>query len=222
MFVIASPSTSSGLGNDIMSMFELLLIRHGQTDWNAERRVMGDRPIPLNAVGKAQARAIAKKLKNVHISAVFASPVTRAIQTSRPLIAGRQSISLYEDEGLKEINYGDWVGRVFSEITELPKYFEDPLSIEIPGGEKIPDVQKRVVASIDKMRVGYPEGRIVAISHADPIKLAVMYYLGIPNKEMHRLRIDNGSMTVVHFNAIKNPRVVVVNGVDDWQRYCDL
>jgi broad specificity phosphatase PhoE len=202
-------------------MFELLLIRHGQTDWNVERRVMGDKPIPLNITGKAQARALAKKLKDVHVSAVFTSPVMRAIQTSRPLLTGRQSVALYEDEGLKEINYGDWTGRTFSEIEELPKYFIDPLSIDIPNGEKIPDVQSRIVSSIEAMRSRYPEGRVAAISHADPIKLAVMKYLGIALNDMYKLRIDNGSVTVVHFNSTSNPRVVVVNCVDDWQRYCN-
>jgi broad specificity phosphatase PhoE len=203
-------------------MFELFLIRHGQTDWNVERRVMGDKPIPLNTVGRAQARALAKGLKDIQFDAVYSSPVKRAIQTVQPILKGRDTISLFEEPGFAEINYGDWTGRLFSEITELKGYFEQPLNVPIPNGELLADVQKRAISAIENMRLKHSNGRILGISHADVIKLVVVYYLGLGFNDMNKFRIDNASLTVFHFNAVKNPRMIVANCVSDWQKYCHL
>lgn len=202
-------------------MFELFLLRHGQTDWNVEHRVMGDKPIPLNTNGKAQARAVAKLFKDIQFDAVYSSPVKRAIQTAQPILKGRDTISLFEEPGFAEINYGDWVGRLFSEITELKGYFEQPLNVPIPNGETLENVQKRAITAIENMRAKH-NGRILGISHADVIKLVLIHYLGLGFNDMNKFRIDNASLTVLHFNAVKNPRVIAVNCTSDWQRYCHL
>ncbi len=203
-------------------MLELLIVRHGQTDWNMEHRVMGDKPIPINTIGKAQARSLAKGLKDIQIDAVYTSPVTRAIQTSQPILKGRDSISLYEEPGFAEIGYGDWVGRAFSEIPELPVYFKNPTSVPIPNGENLGEVQKRALTAIENIRAKHADQRILAISHADVIKLILIHYLGLPMDEMQKFRIDNGSLTILHFDDIKDPRIICVNAIEDLQRYCHV
>lgn len=201
-------------------MFELLLVRHGQTDWNIERRVMGAKPISLNTTGRAQARAIAKGLKEIELAAVYTSPIKRAIQTARPILKGRDSISLFEEPGLAEIDYGDWVDRNFKDIPELEGYFQKPSSVIIPNGESLAGVQKRALEAVERMRVRHDGGRVMAISHADVIKLIVIGYLGLSIDDMNRFRLDNGSMTVFHFNDIKQPRLITHNTLSDWGRYC--
>lgn len=193
-------------------MLELLLIRHGQTDWNVERRVIGTNPVPLNKVGRAQVRALARVLKNVPIQAIYTSPIKRALETAAILLHGRDAIPLIEEEGLSEINYGQWVGRPFSEIPELTQYFESPASVVIPCGEQIPEVQRRILTAIDKIRRAHMDGCVIAISHADVIKLALAGFLGMPLDNLHKLRIDNGSVSVVRFENDR-PKVAAVNWV---------
>lgn len=203
-------------------MFELLLARHGQTDWNVERRVMGAKPIPLSTTGKAQARLLAKGLKDIPIHAVYSSPIRRAIQTAQPILKGRDSVSLFEEPGLTEIDYGDWVGRPFAEIPELNDYFQRPSSVKIPNGETLEAVRKRAASAVERMRERHKDQRILAISHADVIKFILIHYLGMVLDDLQKFRIDNASVSVLHFNSIKTPRIVLVNGMGDFRKYCHL
>ncbi len=205
-------------------MFELLLVRHGQTDWNIERRVMGTKPVPLNVLGRSQARQMAKGLKNVPIHAIYTSPLRRALQTAQLILKGRDSVPLVEEEGLNEINYGDWVGRLFSDVPELSTYFNKPTTVTIPNGEALADVQRRAIAAIDKMREKHTEQRVLGISHADVIKLILIHYLRMTIDDMQKFRIDNGSLSVIRFDGgdVSTPRVISVNCHCEWKKYCNL
>lgn len=201
-------------------MFELLLVRHGQTDWNIERRVMGHLSIPLNATGRAQAKALAKGLKEVPIDAVYTSLQQRACETAKIFLKDRDSTPLVEDGSFSEINYGDWVNRLFSEVSELEKYFAKPTTVAIPNGENLFDVQKRAVSAIEKIREKHEGGRVMAISHADVIKLVLLHYFGLSIDDMYKMRIDNCSLSVVRFDPEK--RIITVNCHGAWKKYCNL
>src|SRR4030095_8514765 len=97
------------------------LIRHGQTDWNRDRRVMGDHPIGLNAEGREQVEVLAKLLHHGSIEAAFASPLARTRETAEMLNRGRGLI-VREESDLKEIEYGEWVGKTFREIRSSPGF----------------------------------------------------------------------------------------------------
>lgn len=205
-------------------MTELLLVRHGLTDWNVDRKVMGRQPIPLNSEGRAQARSLAKGLKEIPIHAVYVSPTKRTLQTAQILLKGRDPIPLVEDDGLVEVDFGDYVGKDLSELHAsgiFQQYVKNPSSCDIPGGEKVVDVQRRAMASVDKMISKHAGERVVALSHGDVIKTILIHFLNMPFDCWHHLSIDTASMSLVKLGNDRT-KVSVVNCHGDWGRYFRL
>src|SRR5262245_13858292 len=96
-------------------MLEILLIRHGQTDWNQERRIMGSQPVGLNAAGREQIVLLSERLRNVPFARLYASPLRRALETAEILNQGR-GLTIEQDPALQEIEYGEWTGKTFQEV----------------------------------------------------------------------------------------------------------
>jgi broad specificity phosphatase PhoE len=193
-------------------MLEILLIRHGQTDWNRDRRIMGRKPIPLNIQGRRESEAIGRALREIQIQAIFTSPVERAVQTARLIARGRK-LKLEMVPEVAEIDYGDWIGKTFDEVTEdeaYRVYHATPKLAHPPGGEKMVDVHRRAVNFIEALRKRHEAGRIVVVSHADVIKIVVTHYLGLDLNDLLRLRIDNCSVSLLWFNGSRH-RVMAVN-----------
>lgn len=97
----------------------ILLIRHGETDWNRSGRVMGDQPIPLNQTGEEQARTCAAILSRTPIAAIYTSPVLRATQTAE-ILRGPHAVPLHQAAGLSEIGVGMWLNRYWHEFADDP------------------------------------------------------------------------------------------------------
>lgn len=202
-------------------MLELLLIRHGQTDWNVERKVMGRNPIPLNTTGRAQARDLAKGLKNIPIHAIYTSPTKRTMQTAQILMKGRDTVPLMQEEGFTEIEYGEWVGHDINQLLpseQFQAYLKKPSEYAIPGGETVVGAMQRAVAAVEKIRTSHKGQRVAAFSHADVIRAIVVHYLKLPLDEWQGFSIDNASMSVLQFRDEKI-RLVTLNCQGDWGRY---
>ncbi len=194
-------------------MLEILLIRHGQTDWNRDRRIMGQRPIPLNGVGWEQASALARALAEIPLDGIYSSPILRAVQTARILKKGRKNPKLIMAPELAEIDYGTWVGKTFQEVSiekGFHTYHVTPSKAQAPKGEKMTSVHRRAVRFIQRLRKKHKDGRIVLVSHADVIKIILVHYLGLHLDELLRLRIDNGSVSLLWFHE-KRQRVMAMN-----------
>ena len=196
-------------------MFELIILRHGQTGWNVpgQKRVLGRRPIPLNALGQAQVQAVAETLRAAPLCAVYSSPILRTMETAQIVLAGRPSIPLITDEGLAEIDYGDWVDRPLAEIVQRPEwdtYWQRGEDAIVPGGERVRDVQQRAVAVAQRARNEYPEGTVLLVSHADVIKTLLVHYLGASLNDWQNISTDNASISIVRFESDR-PRVVRMN-----------
>ncbi len=195
-------------------MLEILLIRHGQTDWNRDRRIMGRRPVPLNKAGRAEARALAKVLKGVKIDAVYTSPVLRAVETAEHLRDGRR-MSLRHAHEMAEIDYGRWIGKTFEEV--IPEkafrvYHKTPRKAQAPGGEHMKDVYRRTIRFIETIRRRHKKGRIAVVSHADVIKTVLVHYLGMDYNHLLKFRIDNASISLLWFYKDR-ARVMAVNSL---------
>ncbi len=195
-------------------MFEIIFVRHGETEWNRGRRIMGAKPIPLNENGQRQIRDLAAYFKDVSFDAIYTSPIIRAAESAAILAEGRD-IAPIEDEALAEINYGPWVGMTFDEVRERPEfrdYHLRPSQAKVPGGEDMDEVFQRIGGFVERLRKEEKNKRILAVSHADVIKLAVVKYLAMPLDDMHRMRIDNGSHSHIWFSGPLE-RVLIVNGL---------
>jgi probable phosphoglycerate mutase len=181
-------------------MTTFYLIRHGNNDGIPHGGLSGRMPgIHLNASGGAQAQALAERLKESGIARVYHSPIERARETAEPL-AARLSVPLCALDGVTEVDFGEWTGWSFAQLEKDPRWraFNRMRSItRIPGGELMLEIQSRVVTSLERLRHEHPQERIAVVSHGDPIRAALVFYLGVPIDLMHGIHIDTASVSIV-------------------------
>ena len=183
----------------------LILARHGETPWNREGRYQGHSQTGLNFHGRRQAENLARALRAFPVTALYASPLLRAMQTAET-VAKALSIPIVSLDGLMEMHLGDLDGLTGDEMRRdhpeiLVQWDKDPSIIQIPGGESLPQVQARMLASVDRIRNDNPDGLVVAVSHGLAIETAVLRVLGLPLSQLRRVRVDLGSLTVLEHNG---------------------
>lgn len=183
-------------------MNRLLLIRHALNDW-VGKRVAGWTPgISLNEEGRRQAERLAEWLEPVPLEAVYSSPLERAIETAEP-IAGAHGLDVRLRESLGETNYGQLNGKPVEEILKTDtweKFRASPSRTRFPGAETLYEVQVRVAAELEQLLVAHPEGNVAVVSHADPIRVAVAYFVGLPLDLVGRIWVSPASVTILRFD----------------------
>lgn len=175
-------------------MTRLILIRHGETDWNIEGRYQGQADPPLNRRGLSQAEQVTIPLKEVGIELVYSSPLRRAYQTAQ-VIAQELDVPLHTDPRLMEIHQGDWQERLVSEITRqypenLRRWRTEPWSATPPGGESLAQVRDRVYCALDDMLALHPDGCVGLVSHRIPIVLIKIRYQEFDPDTVRTLAMD--------------------------------
>lgn len=184
-------------------METLFLLRHGETVWNEEMRVMGSREIPLNSKGILQAKRIATLLPKLEIDAIYTSPLRRALETAH-ILAKENHVPIKIVPDLTEVAFGRWEGLVFAELIRdktYRRFIKAPLKTAVPGGETIRDVQRRGLRAIRRAVNEFPGGRLLFVSHGDVIRAMICHYMQLPLQEFRRLRIDTGSLTVLEVDG---------------------
>jgi len=180
----------------------LLLIRHGENDYTKKHKLAGHLPdVHLNEHGQKQAQELADALKDVPIKAIYSSPLERAVETATP-IATTHQLEVQIEPNLIETNVGKWQGRSLAAL-RLYKHWKvvqhAPSRAQFPEGETFYQCQARVVASLDKIIAAHkPPDIIACVFHADPIKLAVSHYLGLPLDNFQRLGCDTASISALY------------------------
>ena len=150
-------------------MTEILLARHGETDWNLGRRVQGHTDIPLNAAGIDQARALAVQLSSEPLTAVFSSDLARALDTATA-VAEMHGLEVTVDPRLREKNFGSWEGLTDLEIAER---FPDAERGHWGDGETTEEVAERVLRVLERIRELHPHGPVLVVSHGGPLRAAL-------------------------------------------------
>jgi probable phosphomutase (TIGR03848 family) len=182
----------------------LLLIRHGENDFTKKHKLAGYTPnVHLNERGQSQAQALADALKEVPIKAIYSSPLERAVETATPIAAARE-LEIQNEAGLLETNVGKWQGRSLAAL-RLQKHWKvvqnAPSRAQFPEGETFYECQTRIVAALDSISRKYkPQDIVACVFHADPIKLAIAHYIGLPLDHFQRLSCDTGSLTALYVN----------------------
>lgn len=183
----------------------ILLIRHGENDYVKEQRLPGRKSgIHLNKNGRSQAKKIAEALRGAPIKAVYSSPLERTMETAKP-IAESLGLPVIPRQGLIETDVGKWQGKRIKKLRtkkQWPMVQVNPSRFRFPGGERLADAQSRFVAEMEFL-VGKhdPGDMLVCVSHADPIKLVVAYYLGLPLDMYQRLQVSPGSISALNIGA---------------------
>ncbi len=193
-------------------MTTVFLIRHAENDFMRQHKLAGWLPgIHLNARGKAQADALVPLLEPVRLEAVYSSPLERALETAAPTARAR-GLTVQRRADLGEIQYGRWQGQPLSRLRRLKLWTQvqtTPSLVTIPEGESFRQAQARIVDALERLRQQHA-GAIACFSHADPIKLALAYYLGQPLDLFQRLMIDPASVSTLAF-AEGRVRVMSIN-----------
>ncbi len=155
--------------------------------------------VALSAEGRGQAARLADTFASRPITAVVSSPVQRAQETAGP-IAGRLGVPVLTDDGLDELDFGDWTGLAFADLQPRPAWqaWNRARSFApCPGGEGMVAAQSRALASIARLRAAYPGEELVLVSHQDIIKAVLAHFLGCPLDLFHRLTLDPASRSVL-------------------------
>ncbi len=188
-----------------MSETRILLIRHGQTDWNLNGRWQGQLDVPLNDEGKAQAEALAAFLRDTALTALHSSDLSRARATAQA-IANQTGLTLHLDARWREMNLGVFQGLTLPEIqAKYPEaaqaMYDDYLGFVFPDGESRRLMQQRVHQAFTELESAYPSGSTVAVvSHGGAIKVLLMKLF--PNDHnMRQIHIHNTSITTLTQNA---------------------
>lgn len=184
----------------------LLLIRHGENDFTKKHKLAGRLPgVHLNAHGREQARALGEAFKNAPLKAIYSSPLERALETAAP-IAEAARLEVQKEAGLIETNVGAWQGRSLAAL-RLTKRWKTvqhaPSRAQFPEGESFQECQSRIIATLEKiLRKHKTNDMIACVFHADPIKLAAAYYVGLPLDQFQRLGCDTGSVTALQIGGM--------------------
>ena len=165
-------------------MTAILLIRHGGTDWNADKIFRGRADIELNENGIKQAELLAQYLADEKIFAMFSSPLKRALKTAE-IIARPHRIDIMPAPGLLDFDYGQWQGLSHHVVKEkypalYAQWSADPQPVKIPGGESLDDVRKRGLKLIDEI-LGQYDGMVALVSHRVVCKVLICALLGLDN-----------------------------------------
>ena len=179
-------------------MTELLLIRHGETEWNAAEIFRGRADIDLDETGILQANLLADYLKEKPIEAVYSSPLIRAVRTAYG-IGKNRSFSVELEPGLIDFDYGEWQGMPLDHVRQIYKnlytnWMTAPQKVKVPGGESLDEVKVRAMDVIDKV-LGKHSGTVALVSHRVIHKVLICAFLGLDNSHFWNIRMDNCAVT---------------------------
>ena len=196
-----------------MTVFHLL--RHGEP--SVFGRINGRLPgVGLSAKGRAEIAAVAGRLAEEKIDAIYASPLQRTRETAE-ILADRLALPVQYREDVIEIDYGEWTGLTFDKIRQDERWqmWARSRSIAaVPGGESWRRVQERVVGALFDLRQAHPEGSVVVVSHGDVIRAALLFALGMPLDFYSRIEIAFASLSAIRLDG-SGTRVA---GLNEWPR----
>jgi probable phosphoglycerate mutase len=194
-------------------MTTLLLIRHGMTD-AVGRRLTGQMPgVPLNELGRKQVRALSQRLATLPISAIYASPLERAMETAEA-VAAPHKLEVVKRSALIESDFGDWSGRSLSELDSDPDWhrFNAQRSVtRIPGGEHMLEIQARMTGELLRIRDAHPAQVVAVVSHADPLRAALCGVTNMSIDLMLRIELSPASLSVLWLT----PDSISVRSIND-------
>jgi alpha-ribazole phosphatase/probable phosphoglycerate mutase len=181
----------------------LILVRHAEPVADVRGRCYGNLDVELSDAGRAAAAELGRTL---HGDVVYSSPRRRALETAAAI-----SPNVVVDDDLRELDFGELEGRTYDEIAasepELYRaWMERPTTVEFPGGESFPVLQRRVVAALKRI-----EGQAIVVTHGGVIRTALAHWLSMPDEAIFRFALDYCGVTIVD-RLDGTPVVRLVNG----------
>jgi alpha-ribazole phosphatase len=193
----------------------LILIRHGTSTWNDERRIQGQLDPPLSERGREQVRRLAPRFVDSRVEAIYSSDLQRARATAEAIGAVLGRVPELWPE-LREVGLGDWEGKTREEIlashpAEWQQWTDHPSWDVVPGGEGADAFEARVGAVMQRILERHSHGRVVVVTHGGVIQVALLRIVGRSSNGLFPFRIENSSLTVFQ----GSPNRLVVGRVND-------
>ncbi len=182
----------------------VLLVRHGETQWNREGRFQGQMDIPLNATGFAQAQGTAELLKDIAIDRVISSPLQRPFQTAETIVAPHPALALTTLADLQEISHGTWEGKLHTQVEAeypgmLAQWNQHPETVQMPEGEDLNAVWERTRRAWSQILDGAEDKTTLVVAH-DAINKAILCLLtDLGPAAFWRFKQGNGAVTVIDY-----------------------
>ena len=193
-------------------MPRLILVRHGQSEWNTQRRVQGGGS--LTPLGRAQITALAERLRPELVAALYASPTLRTRQTARILAAGKD-LRVRQRKDLVDLDYGDYAGALIDDVQRsdpdlFRRWREAPETVRFPNGEDLEDLRLRMERFLAEMTARHADETVLVATHDSPIRTIVSLVLGLDDSRHIQFVAEVGSMTVVEISEA-GARLLVLN-----------
>ncbi|KAK9166860.1 hypothetical protein Scep_002051 [Stephania cephalantha] len=183
---------------------EVIIVRHGETEWNADGRIQGHLDVELNEVGRRQAAAVANRLsKETKISTVYSSDLKRAFETAHIIASSCGSLQVIKDSDLRERHLGDLQGLVFREAVKLERkaykaFLSHRTDQEIPGGgESLDQLYERCTSALQRIGDRHQGECVVVVTHGGVVR--TLYEKAVPNGKSPG-KIGNTSVSVLHLS----------------------
>ena len=185
------------------SKTRIILVRHGETDWNQQGRFQGQIDIPLNQNGKTQAKAASEFLKNILIQKAFSSTLSRPIETAQIILKEHPGIEIAIKDNLKEIGHGKWEGKLESEIKNkwpdlLKTWKISPEKVQMPEGETITEVSNRSLSGWIEICQDLKNGETALVVAHDAVNKTILcHLLGLTPSAIWMIKQGNGGITII-------------------------
>lgn len=198
-----------------------LLVRHGETDWNRDKRFQGQIDVPLNDNGRSQSNEAAEYLKDVPICYAVTSPMLRPKETAEIILQHHPAVQLELEDNLREISHGLWEGKLEAEIEqsfpgELERWQQTPEAVQMPEGENLQQVWARAIAAWDAIvqtAIDRPAPGITLVVAHDAVNKAILcYILGLAPDHFWNFKQGNGAVSVIDYaGAGSQPVLTTMN-----------
>jgi broad specificity phosphatase PhoE len=203
----------------------VILVRHGQTEWNSKGIFRGVIDVELNKNGEQQARLTGEKLSRLCIDAVYSSPLSRSHKTAE-IIASFHGHKVKVIESLTDMNFGVWQGLTRVQVKErYPEVFQTwekrPDMVVIPEAETLSGVRKRIELGLKSILDGHDGRTVVIVSHGLIIKVLLCFVLGMGNSHFWKLRQDNSAINIFEYSK-EGTKLFLMNDTTHLQSMDDI
>ena len=181
-------------------MVRLIIVRHGQTEWNRVERFRGRADIELDEFGKKQAEAAAKRIGEWPISAIYSSPLKRALTTAE-IMAGPLGLEVQPMSGIIDIDYGEWQGLSTEDVVDrdghlYSQWIESPDKVKFPGGESFAEVRKRAASAVEELIKRHEKETVALVSHKVICQVLILSLLGLDSSCFWQITQDVCAMNL--------------------------
>lgn len=179
---------------------QIIVIRHGRTEWNRVERFRGRANLELDGVGIKQAEATAERVAEWTTAAIYCSPLKRALTTAG-IISRRLGLEAKPLHGITDIDYGEWQGLSPEEAAARDSslytmWQENPHMVKFPGGESLAELRERAASAVDELVKQYPEETVALVSHKVVCQILILHFLGLGNSHFWQVGQDVSAINV--------------------------